>query len=236
MSQEMTPEQQKELQEKLKKMSPEELRQFQKQQCVFCQIVAGKIPAKRIYEDEFSIVILDINPAVRGHMLVIPKEHYAIMPQIPDKEIGHLYLVGKYLSQILLKAMKVTGTNVYVANGLAAGQKSQHFMLHVIPRKEGDGIMAVDEKLLDPNIQSKVVEMISRRLYDLLGVKKEIVNVEEKKPASEESKEHEKPHQEQKPELPPPPPPEPAPPHQEPEEDEGKDDNVSLDDIANLFK
>src|SRR3989339_154985 len=177
----MNEEQRKALEEKIKNMSPEELREFQKQQCIFCQIIAGKVPAKKVYEDEKCIGVLDINPAAKGHVLIMPKEHYAIMPQIPDKEIGHLFLVSKYLSQAMLKVMKVPGTMVYVANGLAAGQKAQHFMVHLIPRKEGDGVIDSTEKLLDLPIQRKVHLAVEHRLNQLLGIKKEVVVIDDGK-------------------------------------------------------
>ena len=78
--QQMTEEQVKELQEKIKNMSPEELKEFQKKQCVFCQIISGKVQSKKVYDDEKCIAILDINPANPGHVLLLPKEHYSIMP------------------------------------------------------------------------------------------------------------------------------------------------------------
>lgn len=169
----LTEEQRKQLEEKIKKMSPEELKEFQKQQCIFCQIIAGKVPSKKVYSDEKCIAVLDINPASKGHLLIIPKEHYAIMPQIPDKEIGHLFLVSKYLSQIMLKVLKVSGTNVFVANGAVAGQRAQHFMLHLIPRKEGDKLLAVEDKIIEANLRAKVKELVENKLNALLGVKKE---------------------------------------------------------------
>lgn len=174
----MTDEQRKELEEKIKNMSPEELAEFQKQQCIFCQIISGKIPSKKIYEDERSIAILDINPATKGHILLIPKEHYSIMPQIPDNEIQHFFVVAKNLSKILLRALKVNGTNIFVANGLAAGQRSQHFMIHVIPRKEGDGILDIKENLIDKEEQKKTKVAVENRLYQLLDIKKEVVDVQ----------------------------------------------------------
>ena len=179
--QQLTPEQQKELQEKLKNMSPEELLEFQKQQCIFCQIISGKIPSKKIYEDDKNIAILDINPAAKGHILLLPKEHYAIMPQIPEKEITNLFLQAKKMSQLILKALKVSGTNIFVANGLAAGQKAQHFMIHIIPRKEDDGILGIEEKLTDEEMRTKVKSLIENKFNELMGVKKEVVEVEEKK-------------------------------------------------------
>ncbi len=71
--QQMSEEQVAELQEKIKNMSPEELKEFQKQQCIFCQIISGKVASKKIYEDEKCIAILDINPANPGHLLLMPK-------------------------------------------------------------------------------------------------------------------------------------------------------------------
>ena len=138
--QSISPEQLKSLQEKLKQMSPEELREFQKKQCIFCQIVEGKVQSKKIYEDDKVIGILDINPANPGHTLLLTKIHYSIMPQIPDEEIASIFSVAKSISNSMLRGMDAHGTNIFVANGIAAGQKAQHFMVHIIPRKENDGV------------------------------------------------------------------------------------------------
>ncbi len=183
----LTPEQQKELQEKIKKMSPEELMEFQKQQCIFCQIVSGKIASKRIYDDENCLAILDINPASRGHLLLLPKEHYAIMPQIPEQLIEHMFVVARKLSQLLLKALRVEGTYLFVANGLVAGQKSQHFMIHLIPSKEESNIIPIEEHLLDPEQKEKVKTLVESHIHQLLGLKEnaqEIISIpaQEKKP------------------------------------------------------
>ena len=247
----MTEEQRKEMEEKLKNMSPEELKEFQKQQCIFCQIISGKIPSKKIYEDDRCLAILDINPATKGHVLLLPKEHYAIMPQMPDKELGHMYVIAKKLSQALLKGLKVSGTNLFVANGLPAGQRAQHFILHIIPRKEGDGLLETKEKLVDKEMRIKVHELITTQFNKIMGIKKKSVSVKKSLP-EEEVEEKEKPAETKKEEVP----------EQETEvddaedqdneqeedkteeitekednDDESKDDvNASLDDIANLFK
>jgi len=171
----VTDEQRKAFEEKLKKMSPAELKEFQKQQCIFCQIINGKVPSKKIYEDDKCVALMDINPAAIGHVLLLPKEHYSIMPQIPDSEIGRLFVVAKHLSQSLLRKLKSEGTNIFVANGLVAGQKAQHFMLHIIPRKEGDEILNVPEHLVELDTRIKLAEVIGNRLNGLLNnkVKKE---------------------------------------------------------------
>ena len=136
----LTEEQIKALEEKLKQMSPEELKAFQKQQCIFCQIVAGRVASKKVYEDNVCIAILDINPANPGHLLLLPKEHYPIMPLVPKEELEHMGKVAKHLSHCLLKSLKAEGVSMFIANGVAAGQRAQHFMIHLIPRKEGDGV------------------------------------------------------------------------------------------------
>ena len=160
------------LQEKIKNMSPEELKEFQKKQCIFCQIIEGKVQAKKIYEDEKSIAILDINPANPGHILLLPKEHYSVMPQIPEEEVAHLFMVSKFLSNAILKSLDASGTNIVVANGPAAGQKAQHFMIHVIPRKEGDGVeFTLPQKKHSDSDLDTVAKKIREKLAGILKVK-----------------------------------------------------------------
>ena len=163
--QQMSEEQVKALQEKIKNMSPEELKEFQKKQCIFCQIISGKVKSKKIYEDEEVIAILDVNPANPGHILIMPKEHYSIMPQIPDDEIGHIFMVAKSLSNASLRALEVQGSNIIVANGVAAGQRAQHFMVHLIPRKEKDNIgFQVPQKTLPEDELKKIAKVLSESL------------------------------------------------------------------------
>ena len=167
----MSEEQMKELQEKLKNMSPEELKEFQKKQCIFCQIVSGKVQSKKIYEDNSSIAILDINPANPGHLLLLPKEHYSIMPQLPEEQITHIFSVAKMLSNSLLRGIEAQGTNIIVANGVEAGQRAHHFMIHLIPRKDNDGLKfelpqnTIDEKTLD-NAADKISKALGRGYKD----------------------------------------------------------------------
>src|SRR3989338_5921481 len=168
MPEQLSQEQIKALQEKIKNMSPEELKEFQKKQCIFCQIISGKVQSKKVYEDGDAIAILDVNPANPGHMLIMPKEHYSIMPQMPDDEIGHIFMVAKALSNASLRALEVQGSNIIVANGVAAGQRAQHFMAHLIPRKENDNLnFEVPQK----NIPEKELENIQEMLSESLGKK-----------------------------------------------------------------
>ena len=167
-SQQLNEGQVKALQEKLKNMSPEELKEFQKKQCIFCQIISGSVQSRKIYEDEHVLAVLDINPANPGHILVMPRDHYSIMPQIPEEEVEHIFLVAKMLSNASLRALEVQGSNIIVANGVAAGQRAQHFMAHLIPRKENDNLnFEVPQK----NIPEKELENIQEMLSESLGKK-----------------------------------------------------------------
>ncbi|HJN56876.1 MAG: HIT domain-containing protein [Candidatus Woesearchaeota archaeon] len=170
--QQMSEEQVAELQEKIKNMSPEELKEFQKKQCIFCQIVSGKVQSRKVYEDENVLAILDINPANPGHILIMPKEHYSIMPQIPEDDIKHIFAITKSLSNASLRALEVQGSNIIVANGVAAGQRAQHFMAHLIPRKENDG---VDFQVPQKTIPDKDLLEIKKILSESLGAKTEEV-------------------------------------------------------------
>jgi len=168
--QQLSPEQIKALQEKIKNMSPEELKEFQKKQCIFCQIIAGKVQSRKVYEDDSAIAILDVNPANPGHMLIMPKEHYSIMPQMPDEETGHIFAVAKALSNAALRSLEVQGSNIIVANGVAAGQRAQHFMIHLIPRKENDNL---NFQMPQKTIEDAELKKIRKVLADSLGAKAE---------------------------------------------------------------
>jgi len=164
--QNISQEQLRALQEKIKQMSPEELKEFQKKQCIFCQIVAGKVQSRKIYEDDKTIAILDINPANPGHLLLLTKEHYSIMPQLPDDEVAHVFMVAKALSNSMLRSIDAQGTNIIVANGIAAGQRAQHFMVHIIPRKENDNVNFV---LPQKAMEEQEIEAIGNKLVAALG-------------------------------------------------------------------
>src|SRR3989338_11313188 len=161
--------------EELSQMTPEELAAFQKQNCVFCQIAAGKVPAKIVYSDDESIAVLDIHPAAKGHMLLMPKEHYSVMPQLPEHLAEHLFMACKGLSQAALKALHCKGTTIFIANGIAAGQKAPHFMIHVIPRNDGDGLsFGIPER----DIPKKELDAANAALKRALGLKERIVEAE----------------------------------------------------------
>ena len=130
-----------------------------------------------------------------------------------DQQLGHLFVVAKKLSQVLLKALRAEGTNVFIANGQIAGQRAQHVILHLIPRKEGDKILDLNEKVLDAELLGKVKEMLQPRIEELLGIKK----AEKPKPAKKPAKKARKSKEADNP----------------PKMDENE---TILDDISELFK
>lgn len=103
--------------------------------CIFCKIVAGDIPAYRIYEDEKSVAFLDINPVSDGHTLLIPKQHHEKMIDTPDALVGELFVRVKKLMPAIKKAMSADFVAVSVV-----GVDVPHFHIHLIPRKSGDGL------------------------------------------------------------------------------------------------
>ncbi len=106
--------------------------------CVFCKIANGEIPSTTLYEDEDFRVILDLNPAARGHALLLPKEHYADLFDLDDAVAAKALVTVKKVAAKLKKAMGADGLNVVQNNGEAAGQTVFHFHMHLIPRHEDD--------------------------------------------------------------------------------------------------
>lgn len=107
--------------------------------CIFCKIANGEIPTRSIYEDEDFNVILDMNPATKGHALILPKDHAANLFELPDDTAAKLMPLAKSLATKMKDALKCDGFNLVQNNGECAGQTVNHFHLHLIPRYENDG-------------------------------------------------------------------------------------------------
>lgn len=107
--------------------------------CIFCKIANGEIPSSTIYENEKFRVFLDLGPAAKGHALVVPKEHYADLLEMPEELLGEAFGVAKKTAVRMKAAFAPAGFNIVQNNGLTAGQTVFHFHIHVIPRYEDDG-------------------------------------------------------------------------------------------------
>lgn len=106
---------------------------------IFSKIINGEIPSSKIYDDEKCIVILDIQPVNLGHALVIPKEPFANIYEIPSDLAGHIFVVAKKIAQAQKIGLGAEGVNIMMNNDEAAGQIVFHAHIHVIPRYRGDG-------------------------------------------------------------------------------------------------
>ena len=109
--------------------------------CVFCKIVAGGIPSHKICEDARSFAFLDINPANRGHALVIPKAHAPDLVASDDVDLAAVMATVRRVAAAVEKVVKPDGFNLLQANGPGAAQSVLHFHMHVVPRKMNDGLM-----------------------------------------------------------------------------------------------
>lgn len=107
--------------------------------CIFCKIANGDIPSRTIYENEKFRVILDNGPATKGHALVLPKEHFADLFEIPADWASEAMETAQIAAGLLKGKLGADGLNIVQNNGEAAGQTVPHFHIHIIPRYKGDG-------------------------------------------------------------------------------------------------
>jgi histidine triad (HIT) family protein len=109
--------------------------------CLFCGIVTGDVPSLRIAETERALAFMDINPATRGHALVIPRRHAADLVQIDPDELSHCTVLAQRIAARAIDRLGADGVNLVNACGAAAWQTVFHFHLHVVPRYAGaDGL------------------------------------------------------------------------------------------------
>ncbi|WP_207586636.1 HIT family protein [Halomontanus rarus] len=106
---------------------------------IFSQIVAGDIPARVVYEDETTLAFLDANPLAPGHTLVIPKEEYERLNDVPEDVAADLYATLHRLVPAVEDAVDADASTVAFNNGEAAGQEVPHVHGHIVPRFAGDG-------------------------------------------------------------------------------------------------
>jgi histidine triad (HIT) family protein len=107
--------------------------------CIFCKIANGEIPSRTIYENDLFRVILDNGPATDGHALVLPKDHYANLFEIPADTAAEAMKTAQRVAAMLKEKLHADGLNLVQNNGETAGQTVHHFHMHIIPRYKGDG-------------------------------------------------------------------------------------------------
>ncbi len=112
---------------------------MKKDNCIFCKIINGEIPSHVLYEDEQFKVILDVNPATKGHALILPKEHYANLYELPEETAADAMKLAQRMMRKMTEKLDCDGFNIVQNNGEAAGQTVFHFHMHLIPRYKNDG-------------------------------------------------------------------------------------------------
>jgi len=132
--------------------------------CVFCSIVQGKIPARKVYEDTMFLAFLDIAPSNPGHILVIPKEHHETLLDLPEAICSKILEVVKKVASAATKATSAEGFNVMVNNQAVAGQLVFHSHFHIIPRYKRDGLKHWGRK----DIPGQEMESIHKKIVSFI--------------------------------------------------------------------
>lgn len=133
--------------------------------CIFCKIAQGEIPSRTIYEDESFRVIFDIEPASKGHAIIIPKTHASDIFSLSEEEAKKVFLVAKKVATVLVKELKCDGINILQNNGEAAGQTVFHFHIHLIPRYNKD---SVHISWLKTELDEPFLDSLSEKIRDIL--------------------------------------------------------------------
>lgn len=115
--------------------------------CVFCNIVEGKIPSHTIFEDEIVKVMMDINPVSNGHLLIIPKKHFTNLTDIDMDTLMHIQKAAKEMFKLLKDKLNIDGLTLCQNNEY--GQEVKHYHLHLIPRYKNDNVRLYSNKNKD---------------------------------------------------------------------------------------
>ncbi|MEO3822996.1 HIT family protein [Actinomadura sp. B10D3] len=131
--------------------------------CVFCGIVAGRLPSYRVAEDEHAVAFLDIAPANPGHTLVVPRVHARTIWDISQAVHGQVAHMVHKVAALLRTALEPDGLNIVQANGEAAWQEVFHFHVHLVPRRHGDDLRLMwDPAPAEPHDLDEVLQRLSR--------------------------------------------------------------------------
>lgn len=154
--------------------------------CIFCETVKGKTKLQKIYEDETFVAVLHPTPAAKGHILVFTKKHYPIVEQIPDYELGDLFKKVNKLSVASFEGVKAAGSNIIIQNGVAAGQRTPHICVNIIPRVDNDGLNFLWQPKQLTEEEMSTIELKVKEETEKIGgfekeQKREPVKIEEKR-------------------------------------------------------
>ena len=139
--------------------------------CSFCKIMSGEGQASIVYEDDSVVAFMDLRPANVGHTLVVPREHWETIYDVPEKILADLFAVVKRVSFALKKSVGAEGISILQFNERAAGQSVRHFHVHVIPRSRGDAISKLMGAMLGlgfEKVERKNLDEIAEKIKENL--------------------------------------------------------------------
>lgn len=135
------------------------------QNCIFCKIANGEIPSATVYEDEDFRAILDLNPASKGHTIILPKNHFKDVCELNERTASRVILVAAKIGKAMKETLGCSGFNLVQNNGSSAGQSVFHFHMHVIPRYDGGEEMILwNPKESNPEELSQIAKQIAEKI------------------------------------------------------------------------
>lgn len=132
--------------------------------CIFCRIVRGEIPALKVFENDTVIAFLDIQPINPGHTLVVPKEHHENVLSTPDDVLSEIMLCTKRIARAAMDAVDASAFNIGVNTGAEAGQVVMHTHVHIMPRFAGDGLVHWGKRDISNEEMEKIAGSIREKL------------------------------------------------------------------------
>ena len=130
--------------------------------CIFCSIIKGSLPASMIYEDKDLLAFLDIQPVNKGHILIISRQHKELITELDDSILSRMFVLAKNIDKAIRESgIKAEGMNLFLADGKAAGQEVLHVHLHIIPRFNNDGFGFIFPEGYEKRPQSNELDIIS---------------------------------------------------------------------------
>jgi histidine triad (HIT) family protein len=138
--------------------------------CIFCKIIAGKIPAKVIMQNEKAMAMLDAFPLAAGHSLVIPKSHYAKVQQMSEQDAIAVFEIVWKLVGAVETGSQVNASTIAIHNGSEAGQEVPHVHVHIVPRKRADGAGPIHSMFrVKPKLSSQEMDSLCKRIASNLS-------------------------------------------------------------------
>ncbi len=135
--------------------------------CIFCQIIAGRIPATKVFDDDRVLAFMDINPLNPGHLLIIPRRHSPTIYDVEPTDLAAVFAAAQRLARAIKKALDPPGLNLVQSNNRVAGQIIDHFHLHLIPRWPNDSLSALMDWRLEPG-DPAAIQDTARKIKEAL--------------------------------------------------------------------